>query len=137
LRDRVIFSSYDGFTYALDVNNGTIFWKTFTGSSATAPLIDNLKDSVFVASTNGNLTALSGSKGSIIWTYQSTAAILTSPSLSEDGKQVFAGNEAVQVFAVDSSSGALQWITTLQGQSLSDRYPVVAGNTVTYRSQPL
>jgi hypothetical protein len=137
LNDRVIFSSFDGFTYALNVNNGALLWKTSTGSSATAPLIDAKKSKVYVASTNGSLTALNSFDGSILWTVPSAAAILTSPSLSEDGSLVFAGNEAVQAFAVNAGSGALVWKTSLQGQSLADRYPVVAGNSVTFRSQPL
>ena len=54
----VITGSYDGYTYALAAADGGLFWETFTGSSATAPLIDEARQRVFVASTNGILTAL-------------------------------------------------------------------------------
>ena len=90
-----------------------------------------------MSSTYGYLTALNGQNGTTLWTFQTGAAILTSPSLSEDGTTVFGGDEAVQAFAVNANSGVLKWKVSLQGQSLAERYPVVAGNTVTYRSQPL
>lgn len=135
--NEVIFSSYDGFTYALKVQDGSLLWKTLTGSSATAPLIDDSQNKVYVASTNGNFSALDSNTGKLIWTYSSGAAILTSPALSQDGQSVFFGNEAVQAISVNSNNGTVQWNTKLQGQSLAERYPVVGGNSVSYRSQPL
>ncbi|HET8704791.1 MAG TPA: PQQ-binding-like beta-propeller repeat protein, partial [Pseudomonadales bacterium] len=91
---RVIFSSYDGFTYALNVSDGALVWRTQTGSSATAPLIDSEHQLVFVASTNGTLSAISLLDGAAQWTYDSGAAILTSPALSGDNRLVYFGNEA-------------------------------------------
>lgn len=135
--NQVIFSSYDGFTYALNGANGSLLWKTSSGSSATAPLIDFAHQLVYVASTNGILSALNLANGNIQWTYNSGAAILTSPALSQDSSLVFFGNEAMKAIALNASTGNVQWQTVLQGQSLSDRYPVVAAGNVFYRSQPL
>jgi len=132
----VITSSYDGYTYALSPSNGSVLWKTFTGSSATAPLIDERYQRVFVASTYGKMTALNLSNGFKLWEYSAAAAILTSPALSSDAKTIFFGSEAISAIALDAATGALTWQTALQGQSLADRYPVVAGNSVLYRSQP-
>ncbi len=132
----VITGSYDGYTYALNVINGSLVWKTNTGSSMTAPLIDSAHNRVYVASTYGVLTALNISNGQPQWSYTTSAAILISPSLSQDGSLVIFGDESVRAIAVSASTGKLQWQTTLQGQSLSDRYPVVAGNSVIFRSQP-
>ena len=131
-----ITGSYDGYTYSINLPTGSQAWKTFTGSSATAPLTDTPNQRVFVASTNGVLTALNITNGSVLWSYDSGAAILTSPSLSADGSTVFFGNEAVKAIAVNANSGAKLWETVLQGQSLEDRYPVVSGSSVFYRSQP-
>ncbi|MBI4927199.1 MAG: PQQ-like beta-propeller repeat protein [Anaerolineae bacterium] len=133
----VITGSFDGNTYALYVNSGSPAWITYTGSSATAPLIDEAAGKVYVASTNGLLTALSLSSGSILWQYDAGEAILTSPALSVDGGTVYLGSEAIQAIAVNASNGTLRWKTGLRGQSLGERYPVVVGNTVFYRSQPL
>jgi hypothetical protein len=134
---KVIVGSHDGFTYALNAASGSLLWKTTTGPSATAPLVDEARQQAVVASTDGRLTALSVSSGSISWQYDSGAPILTSPSLSEDGSLVLFGNESIRAIAVNASSGEAVWETSLQGMSLADRYPVVAGSTVIYRSQPV
>jgi uncharacterized repeat protein (TIGR01451 family) len=137
MSDTVIFSTHDGFTYALDAINGTLKWKTPTGSSSTAPLLDATRNRVVVASSDGKLTALNVSNGSIAWEYDSGAPILTSPSLSVDGQLVFVGNEAIYAIAINANTGGEVWRTRLQGQSLAERYPVVTTDTVLYRSQPL
>lgn len=135
--DVVIFSSQDGYTYALHAATGGPLWKTYTGPSATAPLIDEPHRWIYMASEDGILTALEITRGAPLWQFDANAPILTTPALSQDGKTVFAGSEAVQAFALNASDGSLRWRTPLQGQSLADRYPVVSGNTVFYRSQPL
>ena len=112
-------------------------WKTRTGPSATAPLIDSSHQRAIVGSTDGRLTALDLAGGSIAWQIDSGAPILTSPALSSDGSLVFFANESVRAVAVNASNGNAVWSTSLQGMSLADRYPVVAGSTVLYRSQPV
>jgi uncharacterized repeat protein (TIGR01451 family) len=133
----VIFTTHAGFTYGLSATGGNLLWKIETGSSSTAPLIDPASGRVYVASSSGKLTALNAQDGSKVWEYQSSAPILTSPALSSDGQLLFGGNEAVQAFALRASDGSPVWTSTLQGQSLADRYPVVMGDSVYYRSQPL
>jgi outer membrane protein assembly factor BamB len=132
----VITGSYDGYTYALDAASGALRWRVFTGSSATAPLVDESRQRVIVASTYGDLTALNLNNGSLAWQFHTETAILTSPSLSTDGSLIFLGSEAVKAMAVSAQSGNLIWQQSLQGQSLADRFPVVIGDTVVYRSQP-
>ncbi len=132
----VITGSYDGYTYALGALSGDLIWETFTGSSATAPLIDEAQQRVYVASTDGKLTALDLNTGDRLWTYDSGYAILTSPALSADGSTVYFGNEAVKAIALDAATGGLRWQASLQGQSLAGRHPVVSGSVVMYRSQP-
>jgi hypothetical protein len=133
----VIVSSHDGWTYALNTTNGSLIWKSFTGVSETAPLIDSLRGWVYVASTSGNLTALTITDGKQQWSYTSDEPILTSPALSRDFQTIFLGNEAIYAIAVKASTGTEAWRTRLQGQSLSIRYPVVTNDAVIYRSQPL
>lgn len=133
----VIVSSHDGFTYGLDAASGAVAWSAGTGPSATAPLIDEARGWVYVGSTNGTLTALNTASGATQWTFATGAPILTSPALSGDGGLVFVGNEDMQALAVNAQTGAQAWRVTLRGQSLTDRYPVVLGNTVVFRSQPV
>ncbi|MCS6844069.1 MAG: PQQ-binding-like beta-propeller repeat protein, partial [Caldilineales bacterium] len=135
--DTVVFSTHGGNTFALNAANGALRWQRYTGPSATAPLMDAGRSRVVVASTDGRLTALRLSDGSVVWQHQSDAPILTSPALSRDGALVFSGNEALYAFALNAETGALAWRTRLYGQSMSERYPVVLSDTVIYRSQPL
>jgi len=79
MSDTVIFSTQAGDTYALDTINGALKWKIFTGSSSTAPLLDAARGRIYVASSNGQLTALNLSNGSPAWQYDSGAPILTRP----------------------------------------------------------
>ncbi|MCS6849243.1 MAG: PQQ-binding-like beta-propeller repeat protein [Anaerolineae bacterium] len=137
MSDTVVFSTHTGNTFALNAVDGSLRWQRYTGPSATAPLMDNARGWVFVASTNGALTALRLSDGAVMWQHQSDAPILTTPALSRDGSLVFAGNEAIYAFALNAGTGALVWRTRLYGQSLSERYPVVLSDVVIYRSQSL
>ena len=133
----VFFSTHDGWTYALNAANGTLIWRIATGSSVTAALFDETRNRVIVASTTGSLTALNAADGGTAWRFDAGTPILTTPALSADNNTVFLGDESVSALAINATSGALIWRTPLQGQSLADRYPVVSGNTVFYRSQPL
>lgn len=137
LGNAVIASSHDGNTYALNAADGALLWKTETGASLTAPLIDEARGWAYVASSDGRLTALNGATGAKIWGFDAGAPIATSPSLSADGARVYLGSERVEAIAVNAQTGALLWRTKLHGQSLSERYPVVSGEAVFYRSQPL
>jgi outer membrane protein assembly factor BamB len=133
----VITGSYDGFTYGLQANDGHLLWSTKTGPSVSAPLIDEIRSQIYVASGDGNVSALNLDDGKILWTASTKAPILTTPALSIDGTKLYIGDEDIQAFALDTKTGAEIWRTNLQGQSLSDRYPFVSGNRVIYRSQPL
>jgi outer membrane protein assembly factor BamB len=132
----VVFSSHDGYTYGLASSNGSLLWKSITGPSVTAPLVANNPNIVIVASSNGVLSLLNSLTGAISWQFQSGAPILTSPAMSTDGGKIFIGNEAIQAIAVRSSDGVELWRTQLHGLSLADRFPVVAGDKVIFRSQP-
>jgi hypothetical protein len=133
----VVTGSYDGFTYGLQADNGQLLWSTKTGPSVTATLVDDARQRVYVASSDGNVSALNLIDGEILWTAASKAPILTTPALSIDGSKIYLGDEDIQAFALDANTGNEIWRTNLQGQSLADRYPVVSGNRVIYRSQPL
>jgi len=134
---QVIVSSHDGYTYALDTTSGKLAWRLNTGPSQTAPLIDPARGWGYIASTAGRLSALDLQTGKEIWRLDAGAPILTTPALSVDGKYVYLGDESIRAFAVDSRTGKIVWQTPLQGQSLADRYPVVAGESVVFRSQPI
>jgi uncharacterized repeat protein (TIGR01451 family) len=131
---RVFFGSHDGRVYALDAALGELSWQFQTGGGiATAPVVAN--DTVYIGSADGVFYALSTDDGDLRWDYDVAAPILTSAALSTDGNTVYFGAEDVTGYALRASDGALRWSTQLQGQSLADRWPVVVGDAVIYRSQ--
>jgi outer membrane protein assembly factor BamB len=98
--DAVIFTSHDGYTYAVSVNDGSLQWKTRTGPSVTAPVLDSRGIWAYVGSVEGTLTALSIADGTVRWIVDSGAPILTSPSMSLDETKVFFGNEDIEAIAL-------------------------------------
>lgn len=133
----VIFTSHLGFTFGLNAADGALIWQVNTGPSSTAPLVDEGSGRVVVSSSNGSLTMLNANSGAVIWVSDLGAPILISPALSADGGTIFSGTERVEAVAVAAGNGGVLWRTPLQGQSLADRAPVVVGNLVFYRTQPL
>ncbi len=133
----VVTGNFAGDTIAYAASNGARRWAINTGSSATAPLLDEARNRVYVAATDGTLTALALDSGARLWSVDLGAPVLATPALSIDGATLYAGVEAVDAVAIAADNGAELWRTTLHGQSLADRYPVVAGDKVYFRSQPL
>jgi len=133
---KLFFGSYDGKIYALDAASGDLRWQFQTGGGiATAPVVD--EDTAYIGSTDGVFYALDTNTGGRRWSHDVGAPILTSPALSADGDTVHFGAENITAYALDASDGKLRWSTRLRGQSLADRWPVVVGGSVIYRSQPL
>jgi uncharacterized repeat protein (TIGR01451 family) len=134
---RVFFGSHDGMVYALDAAQGTLDWQFQTGGGiVTAPAVAD--DTVYIGSTDGVFYALDTDDGSMRWAgYDVGVPILTSAALSADGNVVYFGAEDVNAYALNTSDGTYRWSTQLRGQSLADRWPVVVGDVVIYRSQSL
>jgi uncharacterized repeat protein (TIGR01451 family) len=133
---RVFFGSHDGRIYALDAAQGNLQWQFQTGDGvATAPVVAD--DTVYIGSTDGAFYALNTNNGNLRWSHDVGVPILTSAALSADGNTVYFGAENITAYALNASDGAQLWSTHLQGQSLADRWPVVVGDAVIYRSQSL
>ena len=133
---RVFFGSHDGKVYALDAVRGVLSWQFQTGGGiATAPAVAD--GTVYIGSTDGVFYALNTDNGSLRWSYRVGKPVLTSAALSVEGSTVYFGAEDVTAYALDAGDGTLRWSTRLQGQSLADRWPVVVGDAVIYRSQSL
>lgn len=134
--NRLIFGSHDGSVYALDVATGALIWRREAGSGiATAPAVAD--DSVYIGSTDGVFYALDADDGGVRWARDVGAPILTSAALNPDASVVYFGAENVRAYALDAANGSIRWQTQLRGQSLADRWPVVVGDLVIYRSQSL
>jgi len=133
---QIFFGSHDGRIYALNAAQGTLNWQFQTDSGiVTAPAVAN--HTVYIGSTDGVFYALNTNDGTLRWSYNVGAPILTSAALSVDGNTVYLGAEDITAYALNAGNGVLRWRAQLQGQSLADRWPVVVGDAVIYRSQSL
>ncbi|HEX2923043.1 MAG TPA: PQQ-binding-like beta-propeller repeat protein, partial [Chloroflexota bacterium] len=132
----VVVGTQHGTIYGLDVSNGQVLWSVSTGGAIlAAPLVAD--STAYLGSADGNFYALRTSDGSVVWKQSIGVPILGSAAMSSDGSKLFFVAENVKAYALASTSGAVVWQTQLQGQSGSDRWPVVLGNLVVFRTQPI
>jgi hypothetical protein len=134
--DVVIVGTQHGAIYGMNTSNGSIRWTIQTGGAIlAAPLIAN--GIAYLGSADGSFYAIRANDGALIWQQPLGAPILASAALSDDGKAVFVAAENMVAYAISASQGGIMWQAPLQGQSSADRWPVVQGDTVVFRTQPL
>ncbi|MBX6771938.1 MAG: PQQ-binding-like beta-propeller repeat protein [Chloroflexi bacterium] len=132
----VVVGTQHGAILGLDAGSGQRRWLVQTaGAILAAPLLYN--GIAFLGSADGNFYAIRTGDGSLLWRQSIGVPILGSAALSTDGSTVFFAAENVKAYAVSSATGAVRWQTPLQGQSAADRWPVVLGNLVIFRTQPI
>lgn len=134
--DTVIVGTRLGDIYGLDAANGQVRWIFPTGAAITAaPLVTS--DTAYLGTSGGVLYALAVADGALRWNYRAGWPILSAAALSADGTTVLFAAEDIAAYGLDATTGQFKWRTPLHGQSTADRWPVVAGATVVFRTQPL
>lgn len=105
---RVFVNSSAGVTYALDLATGTTKWSKNTGTGLGSAY-DN--GSVFLVTSGGLLSSLSAKSGKTLWATQMPDQYSFSSAPMAIKGQVFVGGAGVggDVYAVDESTGTLQW----------------------------
>jgi len=102
----VYVGSYDRNIYAFNASNGSILWKTATGSIVISrPMVAEGK--VFVGSEDYRLYALNASNGEIVWSYQTGYYVDSDPAYNNG--IVYVGSEDGKVYAFDAESGEVVW----------------------------
>lgn len=133
--DTLVVGTQAGVVYGLNVATGAERWRFLTGMAITAaPLVTS--DTIYIGSSSGVLYALS-TAGALRWNYRAGGPILSSPALSADGSQIFFAAEDMQAYALDAKSGLRLWRAPLRGQSTTDSWATVSGDTVIFRTTPL
>ena len=132
----VVVGTQHGQLYGLDIATGQQLWSVATGGAiASAPLMSG--GTAYVGSGDGALYAVRTSDGTLLWRRPLGAPILSAAALSAGGDRVFVVAENAVAYAIDAATGAIAWQTQLQGQGSADRWPVVLGNLVVIRTQPI
>lgn len=132
----VVVGTHHGTIYGVDAASGQPRWSVATsGAILASPLVaDGI---AYLGSADGLFYAVRTADGAIVWKQQIGVPILGSAALSADGRQLFFVAENVKAYALAADTGAILWQAQLQGQSGSDRWTVVIGGTVVFRTQPL
>jgi len=106
-------SSNYGIVKAIDGNTGSQVWQYNSGGSGmfSAPTI--VGNTLYCGGNDATpgLLALNKNDGSLLWQWDAPDEVNTSPCVA-DGK-VFFGCSNQKVYAVDASTGALQWEQTI------------------------
>lgn len=135
--DVVLVGTHHGALHGLEASSGRILWSFPTGGALLAsPLVS--WGVAYLGSADGAFYALRASDGALLWKREVGSPILGSAAMSISRDRVFFMAEDMRAYALAASDGSLLWRTeALQGQSASDRWPVVAGDLVLFRTQPL
>lgn len=102
---------------ALDSRTGKELWTTHLGDHRVgSPIFFELdtkgqQGRLYVASENGNLYAIDGDSGKVIWTHTHRHAIMGTPALflSPTGPRVLIGSKSGAVTCLDAGNGSRIW----------------------------
>jgi outer membrane protein assembly factor BamB len=137
--DKVIFGSSNSYVIAVDREEGTEVWIYDTGEPGTLsnssgnsraqgyPAVAN--EMVYAANKLGEVVAVDLSDGSEVWTYETGAAVNTSPSV--DGDNIYVGDSEGTFHAFDMDTGDLQW-TYDTSSNIGDSSPVSTAESVLF-----
>lgn len=131
-RDSIYIGNYSGHLLRLDKKTGSILWDVVLADAVgTSPLLvgDNLFVSAEYSKKKAKLEKIEKKSGKKIWeSVHFSEQTHSSPSLSEDGKTVFVGDNQGLLRAFDAQSGQLLWFVHLSGP-IKDT-PVAVGSVV-------
>jgi len=99
----VFIASTDGFTYALNTEDGEPRWRYGVGGSGSPAVVDG---TVYVGGSDGGLYALTAATGAIQWLFATGSQIGSSPAIA--GDTVFLGSGRT-LYAVDTATGQRRW----------------------------
>ncbi len=128
----VIVPAKDGFVYALDATTGTLLWRVAAQAGVSSPALAG--NAVVLAGgsfgSGGRVTALDPATGAILWTFTPNGPVQSSVAAA-DGKVFFSTNVANgTVYALNATSGRLDWFYTPTPRQFIFASPVVADGLV-------
>jgi outer membrane protein assembly factor BamB len=94
-----------GQVFIVDVETGKIVRQANLGNDVTGPAYSN--GILYVAQTDGDLTALDPRTGKTAWTFKADSELESSPMVS-DGK-VYFGSDNGDFYALDAATGKQEW----------------------------
>ncbi|EDQ92802.1 uncharacterized protein MONBRDRAFT_21943 [Monosiga brevicollis MX1] len=105
--DRTIFHSFDNYTYAIKLSDGSMIWRTLTpgGGDNSATIVGN---DMFIGTWGMILYKMDVETGKIIWTYNTEGEIESHTAYHDDIVYVSA-EESQVVIALNATTGTKIW----------------------------
>lgn len=105
-KDIAYFGSYDGYIYAVTINNGSILWKNKISNELiwSSPII--VENTVFVGSSGG-LYGLNYKNGKEIWYYQTRGKIHSSPVFNDNS--IYFSDNSGTIYSIDYINKEKNW----------------------------
>jgi len=113
-RDLVILASFDGKVQAVTAENGAPRW-SYDAKLAVAGDVVVDHGRVYVGSRTYDLIALDAATGKELWKHYYWFSWIESPAVIRDNTVYTGSSDAVNVYALDASVGALKWKTAVPG----------------------
>ncbi|MBI5388045.1 MAG: PQQ-like beta-propeller repeat protein [Verrucomicrobia bacterium] len=133
----LFFGSMDRKLYALDAATGKTNW-TFEAGEGIWVSPCAFKGLVLFGARDGLFHAVAAASGQPVWRFQTGDRILTTASISEDGRRVVFASEDMHVYCLNVADGALVWKSRqLAGLSVRDYFPVIARGLALITTTPV
>ena len=133
----VFLGSMDRGLYAVEISTGKARWSFEAGEGIwVSPVVHH--GLVTFGARDGVFHALDAASGRETWRFQTGDRILTTASVSEDGKRVVFASEDMHVYCLEAAAGKLLWKSRkLAGLSVRDYAPTIARGLVMVTTSPV
>ena len=101
-------SSYGRSVIAVDISGRSVAWLYGQCNGIFNGAVVGPNGAVYVGSNDGNVYALAGTTGALLWSRTCNGWMYASPSVGADGT-VYASAENGNLFALDGGTGAVKW----------------------------
>ncbi|MBN1421457.1 MAG: PQQ-binding-like beta-propeller repeat protein [Planctomycetes bacterium] len=122
--------------FCVRARDGELVWKTECGEGGfcTSPAVARAR--ILIGGRDGFFRALDALSGLEEWSFRTGGPIRTTAAVA--GDRVFFASDDMRAYALRLADGERLWVSdTMYGQSLRDYAPVVLGDIVVFRTNPM
>lgn len=123
----LIFASYDGTVYNVNLGSGFSNWHYATNASNafySSPAVSG--QYVFIGGLDGNMYCINNTTGLLRWSFTTKGKIESSPTVFS-GNCIF-GSDDYRFYCVDTATGKARWVDSLGDRVVSS--PTEVGNVI-------
>ncbi len=117
VEDSVFITTYNGYVYSLNTNNGTINWEILISDNPIFSSIICKNQKLYFGSINSKIYCLNATNGLEIWSYPTALLIKNSPALLEDRLYIGSLDSKIYCFDADPSDEIDEGIIDPSGSS--------------------